>query len=54
MQAVFEDMNPIDKDSDAFRYPFKIEIRNDEVWGDKQYVIKQFFQKKVENITVRA
>lgn len=43
MKALFEDMNPIDKDSDAFRYPFKIEIRKDEVWGDKQYTIKKFF-----------
>ena len=44
MKALFEDMNPIDKDSDAFRYPFKIEIRKDEIWGDKQYTIKKFFE----------
>lgn len=36
-------MNPIDKDSDAFRYPFKIEIKKDEVLGKKEYDIKKFF-----------
>lgn len=44
MKTLFEDMNPIDKDSDAFRYPFKIEIKKDELWGDKQYTIKKFFE----------
>lgn len=46
MKALFEDMDPIDKDSDAFRYPFKIEVTKDEIWGDKQYTIKKFFEGK--------
>lgn len=49
-ESSFEDMNPIDKDSDAFRYPFKIEIRKDEVWGDKQYTIKKFLRDKNTSI----
>lgn len=44
MKAFLVDMNPIDKDSDAFRYPFKIEVQKDEVWGVKQYIIKKFFE----------
>lgn len=44
LKFLLEDMNPIDKDSDAFRYPFKIEVIKDEVWGDKSYKIKKFFE----------
>lgn len=43
LKDLFEDMNPIDKDSDAFRYPFKIEIKKDEVLKKKEYDIKKFF-----------
>lgn len=43
MKDFFEDMNPIDKESDAFRYPFKICVEKDDIWGIKQYVIKKFF-----------
>lgn len=53
LKALLEDMNPIDKDSDAFRYPFKIEVIKDEVWGDKSYNIKKFFegQKHINLVT---
>lgn len=44
MKNFFENMNPIDKDSDAFRYPFKIEVCKDEEWGIKHYKIKKFFE----------
>lgn len=43
MKDFFEDMKPIDKESDAFRYPFKICIEKDDVWQIKQYDIKKFF-----------
>lgn len=53
MKDLFEDMNPIDKDSDAFRYPFKIEVKKDEVWGNKHYTIKKFFEGQ-KNINLIA
>lgn len=42
MKDLLKDMSPIDKESDAFRYPFQIDIVKDEIWQSKQYVIKIF------------
>lgn len=44
MKDFFEDMKYIDKESDAFRYPFKICVVRDEIWETKEYEIKQFFE----------
>lgn len=55
VKSFFKDMDSIDKASDAFRYPFKIELKKDEVWGDKQYIIKKFFEgQKHINLTIFA
>lgn len=37
------DMELIDKESDAFRYPFKICVERDDVSKVKEYLIKKFF-----------
>ena len=49
---LFDDMNQIDKDSDAFRYPFKIRMFKDEVFGYKYYDIQKLFdgQKYIDLI----
>lgn len=44
----FKDVNIIDKESDAFRYPFSISVeRTEEFWGiDKKYSAKPVFDKQ--------
>lgn len=44
LKMLLQDMEPIDKASDAFRYPFKIAVKNNKVEHIKQYSIKPFFE----------
>lgn len=46
VKDLLKDMDPIDKESDAFRYPFKIDIEKDNIGLSKQYIIKKFFDGK--------
>lgn len=53
LESLFDDMDQIDKDSDAFRYPFKIRMVRDEFESGKNYVIQKFFegQKHIDLVT---
>ncbi|MEJ6529327.1 hypothetical protein [Exiguobacterium sp. USCH10] len=46
LQAYFEDMNGIDKESDSFRYPFGITMKKDPFDNQKNFGIKSFFEKQ--------
>lgn len=48
MIEVFKDMNDIDKESDSFRYPFSIKIKEADVFNQnkKEFYIKEFFDKQ--------
>lgn len=46
LEAFFEDMNDIDKESDSFRYPFGITMQKDPFDNQKNFGIKSFFEKQ--------
>lgn len=55
LEAFFEDMNDIDKESDSFRYPFGIILKREPFSNKKHYGIKLFFEKQTHiNLLVFA
>jgi hypothetical protein len=46
LEAYFEDMNDIDKESDSFRYPFGITMQRNRSDNQKHFGIKLFFEKQ--------
>lgn len=46
LEAFFEKMNDIDKESDSFRYPFGITIKREPFGNQKHFGIKSFFEKQ--------
>lgn len=46
IKTYLADISQIDKESDSFRYPFKIIITKDAFLGDKQYDLKRVFEKQ--------
>ena len=45
---IFKDMNDLDKESDSFRYPFRIRRNKDDIFSleKKEYYIEEFFDKR--------